>query len=391
MTPSRKQVQSEGTAGPWFYSQGVKPGEWYRETKARTRAAMANTKWPEKQRVWACLSLHTMGFDRELAVRMERGQAVPLRQVDIAKETGIDRRSVYRCVAELEREGWLLRESVKAGTDGKEYQIHCYALPRRPKIEAANPATAAGPASSVYDGLPEELARWCRHFKFPGPAAENVDEARALAAEISERVERFRAVCKPGPQQMELPGIPANPATVAKLKIEGPRAVESKAARAAENLGSVAARGPVLSPRASTHKNRKTGTDIKEGESVGRSVVETALEKTDRQTDNSVNSVKRAIEDSGLCQKLQDVPSRALLERITARLEGNPPEYLKNRIHVRFDSITGFGMLEGLAADVVAASQSSPSNETRAQEILYGHPKRFNEREKTWARGILAG
>jgi hypothetical protein len=351
MTPSRKQAQSEGTTGPWFYSKGVKPGEWYTETKARTRAAMLNTDWPEKQRVWACLSLHTMGFGRELAVRMERGQTVPLRQIDIAKETGIGIKSVHRCVVELEREGWLLRETVATGPGQTELQIHCYALPRKSKVEAANPSTA--PARPVYDGLPEELAYWLRHMKLGIPAGDKLEEARALAAELSDRALRFRACCKPEPKQAELPGILANPVKVAKSKPDL-RAVESSAARGLPEPEPISRAAPfVLGARRSS--NRKIRTDMKKAASVGRSVAKPEPQQTDRPTENTVNAVKTVIQDSGLCQKLQDVPSRALLEQVAVLLAGNPPEYLKNRIHVRFDSITGFGMLKGLAADVAAA------------------------------------
>ena len=372
MTPLRKQAQSEGTAGPWFYAQGVKPGEWYTETKARTRAAMLNTDWPEKQRVWACLSLHTMGFGRELAVRMERGQTVPLRQADIARETGIALKSVHRCVVELEREGWLLRETAAAGAGGTELQIHCYALPRKPKAGEANPSTA--PARPVYDGLPEELAYWLRHLKLGIPTGEKLEEARALAEELSDRAARFRACCKPEPKQMELPGVSANRATVAESKKPGPRAVESLPARGRPEPEPGSRAEPIcLGARRSS--NRKIRTDMKEGESVGRSVVVSEPAKTDRPTDNSVNSVKTAIEQTGICAKLHDTPTRALLERITARLEGNPPECLKNRIHLRFDAITNLGMLEGLAADVAesagapVASQSGRSRPSSTDAV----------------------
>jgi hypothetical protein len=372
MTPSRKQTQSEGTTGPWFYSQGVKPGEWYTETKARTRAAMLNTDWPEKQRVWACLSLHTMGFGRELAVRMERGQTVPLRQTDIAKETGIGIKSVHRCVVDLEREGWLLRETVEIGPGQTELQIHCYAVPRKATAEAANPSTA--PARPVYDGLPEELAYWLRHLKLGIPTGEKLEEARALAAELSDRAARFRACCKPEPQQAELPGISANRATVARLK-QVPRAVESSAARGLPEPEPISRAVPfVLGARGSS--NRKIRTEMKKGESVGRSFVVSKPAKTDRPTDNSVNSVKTAIEQTGICAKLHDNPSRALLERITARLEGNPPECLKVRIHLRFDAITNLGMIEGLAADVAESAgapgvpeRSAPHSSNEADEV----------------------
>ena len=259
MTPSRKQAQSEGTAGPWFYAQGVKPGEWYTETKARTRAAMLNTDWPEKQRVWACLSLHTMGFGRELAVRMERGQTVPLRQADIARETGIALKSVHRCVVELEREGWLLRETAAAGAGGTELQIHCYALPRKPKAGEANPSTA--PARPVYDGLPEELAYWLRHLKLGIPAGEKLEEAELLAAELSDRAARFRACCKPEPAQMPLPGITVNRAIVAESKKPGPRAVESLPARGRPEAEPGSRAEPIcLGARRSS--NRKIRTDM---------------------------------------------------------------------------------------------------------------------------------
>jgi hypothetical protein len=259
MTPSRKQAQSEGTTGPWFYSQGVKPGEWYTETKARTRAAMLNTDWPEKQRVWACLGLHTMGFGRELAVKMEKGQTVPLRQSDIARESGIPLKSVHRCVVELEREGWLLRETVAARPGDGELQIHCYALPRKPKAGEPNPSTA--PARPVYDGLPEELAYWLRHLKLGIPAGEKLEEARALAAELSDRAARFRACCKPEPQQAELPGISANRATVAELKNPGPRAIESSPARVLSESEPGSRAEPIcLGARRSS--NRKIRTDM---------------------------------------------------------------------------------------------------------------------------------
>ncbi|HUD75718.1 MAG TPA: hypothetical protein VMQ76_11655 [Terracidiphilus sp.] len=237
MTPSRKQAQSEGGSDPWFYSKGVKAGEFYRETKARTRAVMLDTSWPEEPRVWACLSLHTMGFNRELAVKMEREPGgvvltVPLRQIDIAQETGIDVKSVHRCVVSLERKGRLLRQTEPVGPGSTERQILCYAIPKKPQIEAANPSTApARPAASGYDGLPEELARWCRHFKVPAPDAGRLEEMQAMAAELTAIVERFRACCKPEPAQMPLPGITVNRATVAESKKPGPRAVESLSAR----------------------------------------------------------------------------------------------------------------------------------------------------------------
>jgi len=384
MTPLRKQAQSEGTSGPWFYAQGVKPGEWYTETKARTRAAMLATDWPEKQRVWACLSLHTMGFGRELAVRMEKGQTVPLRQADIARETGIALKSVHRCVVELEREGWLLRETAAAGAGGTELQIHCYALPRKPKAGEANPSTA--PARPVYDGLPEELAYWLRHLKLGIPTGEKLEEARALAEELSDRAARFRACCKPEPKQMELPGVSANRATVAESKKPGPRAVESLPARGRPEPEPGSRAEPIcLGARRSS--NRKIRTDMNEvavpphgsvlpsamkneRESVGRSTVDTN-KKRNLPTDSPyLQEIQKTILKTGICEKLKDTPGPGLLARISESLKGNPADSLGVRIHLRFDRITSLGMLVGLAADVAAASGSpeAPRKETWAEK-----------------------
>jgi len=158
------------------------------------KAVMLNREWPEKQRVWACLKLHTMGFTRAVAVTVKRGQAVPLRQVDIAKETGIDRRSVYRCVAELEREGWLLREAAAAGPDGMEYQIHCYPVPRKPKGQTTN---GAGVDSRLqYAGLPLALAGWLKRLKLPVPPVERLQVLEEQAVALNQAVEQLRASCR---------------------------------------------------------------------------------------------------------------------------------------------------------------------------------------------------
>lgn len=81
---------------------------------------------------------------------------------------------------------------------------------------------------------------------------------------------------------------------------------------------------------------------------AGRSVVV----GQDRPTDSQISAVSKAIRESGICQKLKDSPSAALLERIAKKLNGCSPEALKIRIRARYDAITGLGMLEALAGDV---------------------------------------
>ena len=398
MTPSRKTAQSQGRDGlpvawQWLSDLGVKPGEFQVETKARLRHAMKSREWPEKQRVWACLSLATMGFNQELAVKLERGQVVPLTQSDIEKQTGILVKNVHRCVLDLEAEGWLLRVPVDEarGLRRGEVQIHCYAVPRPPKRTKMEPE--AQPEADRYAGVAPELAYWLRHLKLGVPPAEKLEQAIAAAAGLSAGVESFRELCRPEPDQMPLPGIPANPVKVstrvAGLSELKPRAVETPLARggqkSAEGLRAVRS-----DSRARALPNKEEIKEIKkteQGRSVGRSVVPTT--GSDRQTDFSTSAVSKAIWESGICAKLNDTPSPKLLEQITAKLNGGSVEYLKNRIHVRFDDITGLGMLEALAADVAAAEASKPSDEDRAREI-FRRPAKFSETDKAWARGILA-
>lgn len=344
MTPSRKQAQSEGGGFPqWLAELGVRPGGFYIETKARLVHAMKNKAWQDEPRVWACLALHTMAFQQELAVRMEGGALVPLRQVDIARETGIDVRKVQRAVQNLEKQGSVARQGQVKG----EVRIICYAVPRPPKKEADVETTSA--PSSIYDGLPDDLAVWLRKFKFGAPETEKLNEAVQEAREVELHVQRLRELCKRGHS--------ANRATVAILLEPRSRATKMDPARGVENSKMDPARQPESTPRADAHIRKKELKELTTRESVGRSgALETTSDKTDRPTDFAVQSIRKAIEDSGICAKLKDVPSRTLCEQIAKTMNGNPAEYLKNRIHLRFDDITGLGMLKGLAKDVVAAA-----------------------------------
>jgi hypothetical protein len=137
----------------------------------------------------------------------------------------------------------------------------------------------------------------------------------------------------------------------------------------------------------SPERKRKKGEESA-GRQVGRSVLLSEPKKTDRPTDNSLNLVKEAIQESGICAKLNDTPSRPLLQRIAAKLNGNSPDALKVRIRLRFDAISGLGMLEGLAGDVAAAQSMQPSEIQRARRILE-HPTKHNEADKLWARVVL--
>ena len=355
------------------------------ETKARLQHAMKNQEWPEKQRVWACLSLATMGFNQELAVKLARGQVVPLTQTDIANQTGIAVKNVHRSVLDLESEGWLKRTPVDEarGLLRGEVQIHCYAIPRpvkKPKAESEDE-----PETSKYAGLAPELSYWLRHLKLGVPSAENMEQALAVAAGLSAGVESFRELCRPEPDQMPLPGLTVNRVKVATLAKSKPApVVELGSARKGEKSG-LGLRAEPFDPCARALPNKEEIKEIKKkGESVGRSLISVG---SDRPTESPFHALEVTIIETGICEKLKDTPSRKLLERIAKKLNGHPLEYLKTRIHLRFDDITGLGMLEDLAGDVSTAPMKTDFQ--KAREILFERPKKFSEHDKEWARGLL--
>jgi hypothetical protein len=239
---ARKQAKSEGADGfpvawQWLADLGVKPGEFQVETKARLRHAMLQAGWPDRQRVHACLTLYSMGFNQEEAVKMERGGVMaPLRQVDIANETGIDIKSVHRCVVELEAEGWLKRLPAdgKDGLRKGEVKIVCYVIPR--KVKAAPAVDDAGAPDdaedAAVDSLPAGLAHWAKKLKlsrYGTPNPESVARLSDLAATIDQNVERLVQEYKSA--------IPVNSANVAKLQTVPRRAVDLGVRAGSEKSG----------------------------------------------------------------------------------------------------------------------------------------------------------
>jgi hypothetical protein len=380
MHPARKQARSETADGSipawqWLYDAGVKPGGFFVETKARIMRAMTDTSWPEKPRVWACLALHTMGFNQELAVKMERGSTVPLRQVDIARETGVPIKSVHRCVVELQADGWLLRET---GSDG-ELKILCFAVPRRASLKRSE-EDPAPEVSRKYDGLPENLAYWLRHLKLGVPSdPEKLAEAGFLAVELTARVDRLREISRPEPDQMALPGVPVNPVRVARLTKSKSRAAAPGSARETPKTGEVSRAGQ-KSPSARERTNKEEITEIKKAAGqAGRHVPNRGAELACLPAESFIQLVEKTILASGICAELKVLPDRALIERIAVKLNGCSPEGLRNRIHVRFDSIKSLGILEKLAEDV-AESDGSPSGN--------GKPSKTDEVEALALRNL---
>ena len=114
----------------------IPDGEYYFNTKARSRRMMANSLSSDARRVYACLELATMGFQQELAVTMERGEQRPLTPTDIQRQTGLLKQCVTRGLVELEDAGLALRKAPDGGALRKgQVLIYSWAVPREPKEE----------------------------------------------------------------------------------------------------------------------------------------------------------------------------------------------------------------------------------------------------------------
>ena len=163
----RKTPRAEGSSGGWLSDLGVKPGEFQYETTARLRR-MAEM-WPaERGRVWACLSLHSLGFRQEVAVKLVNGRLEPLTRADIARETGLSQAHVRRALVALENEGWIERASLSES--GKllrgEIAIRVFVAPRPARFsEPIEGEPAARPELDIPDTLPAILVAWARRRK----------------------------------------------------------------------------------------------------------------------------------------------------------------------------------------------------------------------------------
>src|SRR4030095_17027018 len=99
-----KPVGSEGVrpkVPDWLAALGIKEGEYLTTSKLREQRASKARCISEAGRVHACLGLHTMGCQQQLAVKMAAGKRVWLSPADVAAETGVRRDHVMRAMAQL--------------------------------------------------------------------------------------------------------------------------------------------------------------------------------------------------------------------------------------------------------------------------------------------------
>ncbi len=152
-------------------------------------------------------------------------------------------------------------------------------------------------------------------------------------------------------------------------------------------------------------KARSTETEL-QTETVSLSVNEQESAATDRPTETAsapqeqpeLAAIREAVESTRIHEKLKDPITHAHLIRWQAALAGAPPEWLKERILLRWDKATSLGLIVDLARDVAkvwadvlakrAQAQPPPRAEAeanmrglRAREEYY---ERHSQQQAEW-------
>ena len=147
-----------GKVPQWLADLGIKPGEYFCDSKPRAKRAMKSGCFSRAARVHLCLGLHTMGFRQELAVKMEAGKPIPLTPVDIAAETGIKKNHIRETFLELQSAGLA---EIKGSTKGRVL-IYSWAVPRPVEVAKMVPARGNhfGDLPHILQPIIPLLKRW---------------------------------------------------------------------------------------------------------------------------------------------------------------------------------------------------------------------------------------
>ena len=215
---------------PWLSALGVKSGDYFIDSKPRARRAMKSKFFSPAARIHICLGLATMGFQQELAVRMEAGKRVPLTPADVCTATGIGRKHFRRHMAELEAYGLA---ECRGSTKGR-VEMYSWALPR--DVDQDKIVTARGDNLQIVceDGgpIPEALLSTLKHFRIRSgfvAARGDIAELERLAqaakeAELSLRAchDRLRAQSLHIRKKETEKNIERNTAAASSLLVEEP-------------------------------------------------------------------------------------------------------------------------------------------------------------------------
>jgi hypothetical protein len=171
----------------WMAALGVKEGGWFIDSKVRAKRAMTSKCFSPAARIHICLGLATMGFQRELAVKMVGGKIVPKTPADVCAETHIKRENFRRHMAELEAIG--LGEC-RGSTKG-HVELYSWLVPRPPDVEKIVIAREGN-----FSGYPPDLVPLLRHYRIRLPEANVIarDEVLELQRRARATIEAERSL-----------------------------------------------------------------------------------------------------------------------------------------------------------------------------------------------------
>jgi len=310
----------------WLADLGIKPGEFYIDSKLKLRRAMKNRCFSGPARIYACLTLHSACFQQELAVKMEGDKKVPLQPSDVCAMTGISKKHFREHMYCIEHSGLGKCE----GLTKDRILLYCYAVPRPPVV----PEMVPGPGT-IFESFPPELTSLLKHFKV-----------------------RFPSDFVPGP------------GTILELQ----RLAE--AAQKAELSLRQYAKGPQNTAPLNKEEIQKEEEIVSQSVS---SVIEEA--QNDRLTD-----IANAIPEE-LQEQLQETPTPKLLAQINERLGGAPVANLTQRIRKRWKTITSLGIVKDFAEDV--GKDYIRSQPKRMAATANGSPPKSTQDQIAWASEIL--
>lgn len=140
----------------WLADLGIKPGEFYIDSKLKLRRMMKSRCFSGPARIYACLCLHSAGFKQELAVKKEAGKEVPLQPSDVCSLTGVGKKHFREHMNCLEASGLAKCE----GLTKDRVLLYCYAVPRPVDVPKMVPRDG-----TIFEGFPPEVISLLKRYR----------------------------------------------------------------------------------------------------------------------------------------------------------------------------------------------------------------------------------
>lgn len=302
-------AETNGRVPEWLAALGIKPGEYFCESKLKWERAMTARCFPPAARIYACLALATSGFQDEKAWKLVNGKRVDLTPDDVSSRTQTSRKHFREYMEELRLDGMA---DVRGSTKG-HVELYAWQVPLPPVEKEIVPR-----AGTIFDGsnLDPEVISVLKHCKI-------TTDWSTLSPREREEVTNL-----------------------------------ANAARAAQNSLRDWAK-----QRGARDTYKEERNERNEREEVSQSV-DVPLEEpgpTDRPEDHSASPVPENPTDGltpirnaippELIQRCNEPLTDRLLKKIHKELGDAPPDCLTARILQRWDAISKLGMLINLAQD----------------------------------------